>query len=186
MERSKFGIVSDTNLYQNCYNISEGGVYFLQNTKLKDTVSTYKNIQSVFGGVLKCADCEFSIMEGTMDYNRAVYGGVFMVENAGQGIITSTSFINATALMQGGVMSIQQSGVSKEVYSSITFYNCMYIEDTYAGQGGVFFISQPYISVYLNKIKISNPSAFSGGVAFIENARRFEIIDSEISDFKAN
>jgi len=45
-------------------------------------------------------------MEGTMDYNRAVYGGVFMVENAGQGIITSTSFIYATALMQGGVMSI--------------------------------------------------------------------------------
>jgi len=41
-----------------------------------------------------------------MDFNRAVYGGVFMVENAGQGLIIATSFINTSALIQGGVMSI--------------------------------------------------------------------------------
>ena len=42
-----------------------------------------------------------------MDYNRAVYGGVFMVENAGKALIQTTSFVNTTALMQGGVMSVQ-------------------------------------------------------------------------------
>lgn len=73
----------------------------------------------------------------------------------------------------------------KEKFTSITFYNCKYIEDSYAGQGGVLFVSQPFISVYLNKVKISRPTALSGGVVFIENAHKFEIIDSEISDFKA-
>jgi hypothetical protein len=36
MARSTKGILSDGNLFQNCYNCSEGGVYFLQNTKLND------------------------------------------------------------------------------------------------------------------------------------------------------
>lgn len=141
MDRSLKGIVSYQNVFQNCYNCSEGGVYFLQNTKLNDQLSAYSNIQSLFGGVMKCLNCEFNITYGTMDYNRAVYGGVFLVENAGQGIIYATSFVNTTALMQGGVMSIQQSGVMKKQYTSITFSNCKYITDSYAAQGGVLFVS---------------------------------------------
>jgi hypothetical protein len=48
------------------------------------------------------------------------------------------------------------------------------------------YVSQPYISVYLNKVKISKPTAISGGLAFVENAYRFDVVDSEISDFRAN
>jgi hypothetical protein len=50
---------------------------------LNDKNSKYENIQSLFGGVVKCSDCEFNFTGSTMDFNRAVYGGVFMVENAG-------------------------------------------------------------------------------------------------------
>jgi len=39
-------------------------------------------------------------------------------------------------------------------------------------------VSQPFISVYLNKVKISKPTAISGGVAFVENAFRVEFVDS--------
>jgi predicted outer membrane repeat protein len=60
------------------------------------------------------------------------------------------------------------------------------MQESYAGQGGVLFVSQPFISVFLNKVKISKPTAISGGVAFVENAFRFDVIDSELSDFKAN
>jgi hypothetical protein len=87
-------VVSDTNFFQNCYNCTEGGVYFLTETKLSDKNSKYENIQSLYGGVLKCSDCEFNVSMSNMDYNRAVYGGVIMVENAGQGLIISTSFVN--------------------------------------------------------------------------------------------
>jgi hypothetical protein len=59
------------------------------------------------------------------------------------------------------------------------------MQESNARQGGVFFVSQPFISVYLNKVKISKPTAISGGVAYVENALRFDIVDSEISDFKA-
>jgi hypothetical protein len=52
------------------------------------------------------------------------------------------------------------------------------MKESYAGQGGVLFVSQPFISVYLNKVKISKPTAISGGVAFVENAFRVDIIDS--------
>jgi hypothetical protein len=66
----------------------------------------------------------------------------------------------------------------KPKYTSITFSNCQLMKESYAGQGGVLFVSQPFISVYLNKVKISKPTAISGGVAFVENAFRVDIIDS--------
>jgi hypothetical protein len=41
MASSTKGILSDSNLFENCYNCSEGGVFFLQNTKLNDKNSQY-------------------------------------------------------------------------------------------------------------------------------------------------
>lgn len=44
MQGSQLGIYSDTNRYQNCYNTTEGGIFYLVNTKLVEKSSTFFGI----------------------------------------------------------------------------------------------------------------------------------------------
>ena len=69
MEGSKLGIYSDSNRYSNCYNTSEGGIFFLVNTKLVEKSSVFFGIQSLYGGVMKCTECEFSYTYSNLDNN---------------------------------------------------------------------------------------------------------------------
>jgi hypothetical protein len=41
-----------------------------------------------------------------MDYNQALSGGIFMIENSATGLIQSTSFVGTKAKLYGGLMSV--------------------------------------------------------------------------------
>ena len=55
---------------------------------------------------MKCSDCEFSFTNSNLDNNKALYGGVFNIENSASGTVTSSSLIGTKAIYQGGVMSV--------------------------------------------------------------------------------
>jgi hypothetical protein len=68
-------------------------------TKLYDKMSNYVNIQSLYGGIMKCQDCNFEFFGSNMDYNKALSGGVFMIENSATGLIQQTSFVGTKAVL---------------------------------------------------------------------------------------
>lgn len=93
-----------------------------------------------------------------------------MVENSASGLVMSSSFIGTKAKLQGGVMSVTQSGITQPTITKIEFRNCPKIEDSRADMGAVIYINQPYINITLNSVKISRPVARNGAVAHIERA----------------
>lgn len=141
MEKSTLGIFSERNLFSNCYKAQDGGVYFIKNSILSDSSSSYKSIQALYGGVMKCNGCNFTISGGNMDYNQALSGGIFMVENSATGLIQSTSFVGTKAKLYGGLMSVTQSGLTAPSPSTITFLNCQNIKNVRADMGGIFYLN---------------------------------------------
>lgn len=69
MEKSALGVFSERNFFSNCYKVQDGGVFYIKNSILSDSSSSYKSIQALYGGVMKCTDCNFTISSGNMDYN---------------------------------------------------------------------------------------------------------------------
>ena len=134
---------------------------------------------------MKCTDCDFSFAYSTLDNSKALYGGIFNIENSAKGTVTASSMIGTKATYQGGVMSVTQSGISQPTVTKISFVNCQKIEDASAQDGGVFYVNQPYINITLDRVKIKRPQAAAGAVAFIERALQFEILNSQIQDLNA-
>jgi len=98
MEGSKLGIISESNRYQNCYNTTEGGVFFLVGTKIVEKNSAFFALQALYGSVMKCSDCDFSFTNSNLDNNKALYGGIFNIENSASGTVTSSSLIGTKAI----------------------------------------------------------------------------------------
>jgi hypothetical protein len=131
----------------------------LDTTKLVDSKSQYIGIQALYGGVMKCSSCQFSYTDSIMDNNRALQGGIFLIENSASGIVTRTSFIETSASVNGGVMSVVQSGLTTPIETLIEFKDCPNIKYSKAEIGAVFYINQPYIKIKLTGVTISYPEA---------------------------
>lgn len=65
-------------------------------------------------------------------------------------------------------MSLSLAGLSTPVATTITFKNCPDLRDNSALAGGVFYFNQPMITIVLDNVKISNPSANGGGLAKVD------------------
>ncbi len=60
----------------------------------------------------------------------------------------------------------------------------MYIQGSTADIGGVFYINQPMINIYLKNVRIMEPEATTmAGIVFIQRGNIFSIENSEIKDF---
>lgn len=109
---STAGITSSGNTFSNCHNLGDGGIYYIDgstssgNTALTESNNTYTNIYALYGSIMKCSNCKFTIANSTMDGSRAYSGGAFFVENQAGGTVTNTSLKNVMAVTQGGVMSV--------------------------------------------------------------------------------
>lgn len=60
MENSQYGVVSNTNTYENCSLAEDGGIYYIVNSKVLDTNSRYIQTSALYGSVMKCRNCEFT------------------------------------------------------------------------------------------------------------------------------
>lgn len=132
-----------------------------------------------------CSSCTLSISNSKMDGSSALSGGAIMVENSASGTIQSTSFIGTKALYYGGVMSLSLAGLSTPVATTITFKDCPDLRDNSALSGGVFYLNQPMITVVLDNVEITNPTAAEGGVAKIDLGMGLTIKNSNIKDVNA-
>ena len=144
----------------------------MTSSSLTDTGSVYKNMQALYGGVIKCSNCNFTIAGGNMDGSLALSGGAIMVENS-------------HSLYFGGVMSLTMAGLSSPTPSNVTFRSCPNITSNSAKAGGVFYFNQPYITVILDRVVIMNPSATAGGVAKIDSGGGFIMLNSQIANVRA-
>lgn len=186
---SQSGITSTGNTFSNCHNLGDGGIYYIEGsakpgfTVLTESSNTYTNIYALYGSIMKCSNCNFTITSSTMDGSRAYSGGAFFVENQAAGTVMSTSLKNVMAVTQGGVMTIIQSGISSLQATTITFKNCPNLIGNKASEGGVFYINQPKIQVLLDTVKISNANAATlGGVFSIKSALNLTFYDVEVTD----
>ena len=55
-------------------------------------------IQALYGGVMKCTDCDFTFTNSNLDFNRALYGGIFNIENSATGSVISSSLVGTKAI----------------------------------------------------------------------------------------
>ncbi|TNV88247.1 hypothetical protein FGO68_gene13755 [Halteria grandinella] len=175
MESSILGIVSDKVEYYNCYQCQDGGIFTLVDTKLFDSFSKYVGIQALYGGVMKCTNCEFTIKDSVMDDNRALQGGIFLIENSASGTVQRTSFINTKAQVNGGLMSVIQSGLNSPVETLIQFLDCPNIKGSKAETGAVFYLNQPYMKILLKSVTIQYPKATVAAVARIDSGLSFSL-----------
>jgi len=47
---------------------------------------------------MKCTDCDFSFAFSDLDNSKALYGGVFYIENQARGTVSSSSMIGTKAI----------------------------------------------------------------------------------------
>jgi hypothetical protein len=168
MEKSTAGVISTDNTFQTCYDMYDGGIFYIVDSLISDQRSTFVNIYALYGSVLKCRNCKYWFTDSTLDGNQAQSGGVFMFENQAEGIALRTSFKNTKAVNQGGLLSVIQSGLDKIDPTELLFQDCPNISGNEALEGGVFYMNQPYITIRLLRSTVANTMASKrGGVVYI-------------------
>jgi hypothetical protein len=96
------GVTSVSNTFFSCTQCLQGSGYYIISSNFTDSGSTYTQMQALYGGVLMCSSCNLKISDSSMDGSYSLSGGALMVENAGAGTITRTSFVGTSALYYGG------------------------------------------------------------------------------------
>lgn len=78
---TKGGLFSKDNTYKTCYDLLDGGVFYVVEATLDEQRSSFIDIYALYGSVMKCRDCTFNFTDANLDGNQAQSGGVFMIEN---------------------------------------------------------------------------------------------------------
>ncbi|CDW79966.1 UNKNOWN [Stylonychia lemnae] len=189
-------IQSQDNSYQNCYNMNEGGVFFLKTStnrvnliKLIESGSIYQYNQANYGGVIYCQTCDLQISGNTIfQYNYAKEGGVFYIKDSSPTLVQNSKFLENIVVNKGGIATFFENAGSLLPKVIINFQDCEFIfqEARVNGQGGAFYISSPHISDFNIKVLViedSYSSAF-GGIIYVDNlVGTLNIEDSTFSNF---
>lgn len=72
-------ITSINNTFKYCGVAWEGAVFYLDNSTLNDTWSTYMYNSAVTGSVIECKNCELYLKHNTYEHSVAYLGGVFHI-----------------------------------------------------------------------------------------------------------
>lgn len=92
MENSDLGVVSSRNLFSQCSSSEDGGIFYIVSSYLQEDFSTFTFIAALYGSIMKCRNCHFTIQDAIMDGSQAESGGAFMIENNAVGLVQRTTF----------------------------------------------------------------------------------------------
>lgn len=76
-------VISKGNLFKNCLG-RKASIFYLENSILDDTESTFEGNGAVQGGVIYCKNCKVNFNRTIFTNNFASEGGIVYVENQGE------------------------------------------------------------------------------------------------------
>lgn len=158
-------VVSSSNKFHNCYQTSEGSIFYLTSTPSENTFITelveqgnsiYEQNQAQKGGVIYCDRCKLTITGTasssiTFRNNSAQEGGVIYIREIMDSVITNANFLKNYATFKGGVFSVQNSNPST-AQKTIVVQDIL-IEDSAAvsgiknGEGGALHLDTVQVSL---------------------------------------
>eukprot|EP00347_Sterkiella_histriomuscorum_P016469 403353061 len=180
------GLYSTSNTFMFCFECDEGSAFNIENSQLIERYSNFKYNQALNGGVIKCLNSQIDIKYSYMLGNRADAGGAFVFENECQVVIDESNFDQNNAVSQGGIISVSSTATGTITPTTILIKNCDQFNGANAEIGGIFYVNHPAITIVVENVKMDGTTASkSGGIAYISQAKVFNITNSEATNFKA-
>jgi hypothetical protein len=71
MEKSDFGVVSLDNTYLQCFDLYDGGIFYIVDSLVDEQRSTFTDIYALYGSIMKCRNCKYTFTDSILDGNQA-------------------------------------------------------------------------------------------------------------------
>ncbi|CDW78279.1 UNKNOWN [Stylonychia lemnae] len=180
---------------KNFHNAYQGGVFYLENTLLKDTGSHYYQNFAYEGGFAYCKNCQMQIFTSKFDNQSGIQGGVIYSNTQTKIEIFESSFINTYVVTSGGFLYSTTDQNQDQVdiqnkQSFVKFYDAILISNFQSDLNSAgFHLNNPQFDIIMNNSMMTLEKIQSqqyGNVFYIESARRIEIDGIIARDIKSS
>lgn len=118
---SAIQVVSNTNVFQQCYLCNQGAIFSLIDTPIMtDTASQYLNNAALNGGVFYTDYSPVTLTGVTISKSYAVNGGVFYSYDKSPLIITGSTISSTVSQGQGGIGYFEENPAFNSLTDTFT------------------------------------------------------------------
>ncbi|CDW71929.1 UNKNOWN [Stylonychia lemnae] len=180
-------LYSTNNIFKNCLNRNNGGIYYLENTTFSEINSQFSKISAISGGIYYCQSCQITIDSCIYSDFKANNGGLINIQNNANVTIENITTFNSQAFRNGGLIYATSFSDSNQCVIILKRYN--FFNQSYAQQnGGCFYFDNPQLQFQnFQPFKILNSRAITdnGGVFYIKQSSLVELMDSNFTDYES-